>query len=378
MAATPMAIPRAESPARNFRVRRPTVESRARSESCSPGAGRRSIMAPHAGRAPVTVARARVSRRPRLTAALAGRGRDGVGDDAAVEDLDFAGHRSAMARSWVMTTMVEPAWWSWSIRPGSTGRWPGRGCRSARRRARCRLADEGAGDGDPLALPAGELGRSGVGAAPRPTSRARRRRARSRRSARGSRRRGGPSATLSARRKVLGEEELLEDEPDPGGPKGRDSRRPWSRRRVPVSRGPGRVGRSSVPMSCRGVVLPDPRGRRSRPAPRPRMRRLTPTRAPRPAGRSDRPSSPPRVRGRPRRRRPRSARATVLPARRSWERRDGGHEPGTRRPGQPRRRRRRSRATPRRDGARPSARASSTAYPPPEEHEELQQHDRDN
>src|SRR5438270_728556 len=32
-AATPMAMPRADSPARSFRVRRPTVESRVRSES---------------------------------------------------------------------------------------------------------------------------------------------------------------------------------------------------------------------------------------------------------------------------------------------------------------------------------------------------------
>ena len=35
MAATPMAIPRADSPARSFRVRSPTVESRVRSESGS-------------------------------------------------------------------------------------------------------------------------------------------------------------------------------------------------------------------------------------------------------------------------------------------------------------------------------------------------------
>ena len=35
MAATPMAIPRADSPARSFRVRSPMVESRARSDSWS-------------------------------------------------------------------------------------------------------------------------------------------------------------------------------------------------------------------------------------------------------------------------------------------------------------------------------------------------------
>src|SRR6202050_69219 len=35
MAATPMAIPRADSPARDFRVRSPTLERRARSDSCS-------------------------------------------------------------------------------------------------------------------------------------------------------------------------------------------------------------------------------------------------------------------------------------------------------------------------------------------------------
>ena len=141
MAATPIAIPSADSPARSFRVRSPTVESRARSESGS---------------------------RLRLRAAAvttAPRWRAGVGDDVAVEDLDCAGH--ALGDGVVVgddhdgrAGLVE------LIDQGQDGL-PGRLVEVAGRLVGEHdggLADQGAGDRDPLALPARELGGTGSGA----------------------------------------------------------------------------------------------------------------------------------------------------------------------------------------------------------------------
>ena len=94
IAATPIAIPSADRPARNFRVRSPTVESRARSDSLEAlprqGGGAGHDGGPLAGRVSATI-------RPSMISTL-------------------RGIRSAIAWSCVMTTIVEPAWWSWSIR----------------------------------------------------------------------------------------------------------------------------------------------------------------------------------------------------------------------------------------------------------------------
>ena len=59
---------------------------------------------------------------------------------------------------------------------------------------------------------------------------------------------------------MLGQEELLEDEPDLPGPQ-RDSSRSLSRAAsTPPIRTTPLLGRSSVPMTCRSVDLPDPEG----------------------------------------------------------------------------------------------------------------------
>ena len=128
------------------------------------------------------------------------------------------GMRLAMAWSWVMTTMVEPAWWSWSIRArmdcpvawsrlpvGSSAStmagWPTRARAMATRwrwppeswvgRAwgRCGQADQFQGvEGALAALLEGDAGVE------------------------------EPVGHVVQHRGVLGQEELLEDEPDPGGP----------------------------------------------------------------------------------------------------------------------------------------------------------------
>ena len=128
------------------------------------------------------------------------------------------GIRSAMAWSWVMTTIVEPAWWSWSIRarmdcPVAWSRFPVGSSAStiAGWPTRARAI------GDPLALPARELGGTGIGAL-----------------GQADQLQGveGALATLCEgdagveqpvgdvveHGGVLGQEELLEDEPDPSGP----------------------------------------------------------------------------------------------------------------------------------------------------------------
>ena len=163
MAATPMAIPSADSPARSFRVRSPTVESRARSESCSrSGPGWRSVTALLAGRADAVRVHGRAARERRASAAAAAAG---VGDDAAVEDLDLAGH--PLGDGVVVgddhdrrAGLVELVDQGQDRLPGGLVEVPGRlvGEHDGG------LADEGPGDRDPLALPARELGGTDVGA----------------------------------------------------------------------------------------------------------------------------------------------------------------------------------------------------------------------
>jgi hypothetical protein len=74
-----------------------------------------------------------------------------------------------------------------------------------------------------------------------------------------------PVGDVLPHRGVFGQEELLEDEPDLPGPQ-RDSSRSLSAMSTPPMRTTPLLGRSSVPMTCRSVDLPDPRARRSPPA----------------------------------------------------------------------------------------------------------------
>ena len=157
---------------------------------------------------------------PRGSAAVRGRcrGGAGVGDDVAVEDLDLAGH--ALGDGVVVgddhdgrAGLVELVDQGQDGLPGGLVEVPGRlvGEHDGG------LADEGPGDRDPLALPARELGRAGVGAL-----------------GQADQLQGveGPLAALLEgdagveepvghvvqHGGVFGQEELLEDEPDPGGP----------------------------------------------------------------------------------------------------------------------------------------------------------------
>ena len=96
-------------------------------------------------------------------AGVGSEGRAGVGDDVAVEDLDFAGH--ALGDGVVVgddhdgrAGLVELVDQGQDGLPGSLVEVAGRlvGQHDGG------LADQGSGDGDPLALPAGELGGTGV------------------------------------------------------------------------------------------------------------------------------------------------------------------------------------------------------------------------
>ena len=144
--------------------------------------------------------------------------RAGVGDDVAVEDLDLAGH--ALGDGVVVgddhdgrAGLVELVDQGQDGLPGGLVEVAGRlvGQHDGG------LADQGSGDGDPLALPAGELGGTGVGALGQADQLE------------------GVEGALAALLEgdagveepvghvvqhggVLGQEELLEDEPDPGGP----------------------------------------------------------------------------------------------------------------------------------------------------------------
>ena len=123
-----------------------------------------------------------------------------------------------------------------------------------------RLAGQGPGDGHPLPLSAGEL--RGPGRRPRTEAD----------EVEGIH---GPPPPLGLTNPgveqsvghvvqnglVLGQEELLEDEPDPGGPqRRRPRRRPSVATSSPVTRTVPEVGRSRVPMRWSSVVLPEPEG----------------------------------------------------------------------------------------------------------------------
>ena len=145
----------------------------------------------------------------------------GVGDDLAVEDLDLAGH--PLGDGAVVgddddrrAGLVELVDQRQDRLPGGLVEVPGRlvGEHDGG------PADQGAGDRDPLALPAGELGGTGIGRRARPTSS---RASRARRGAgQGDAGVEEPVGDVVQHGGVLGKEELLEDEPDPGGPQGGD------------------------------------------------------------------------------------------------------------------------------------------------------------
>ena len=261
MAATPMAMPRADRLARSLRARIPTLARRNRSRGRSrAGTGRlASVMARNPG---------------------AGPGR-AVGHDAPVQHLDHPGHASGPQAQVVgddddgRPLGVQVLEKFQDGEAGDTVQVPGRLVGQDDRRA----SDDRPGNGDPLALAPRELGRDrgqlvrqahagqGVGCGL---------------AAVGKRCTGvkEPVGHVVENALVLGQEELLEDEPDARGAQGR---------KLPVAQ-PGHVeardrctlppvGRSSVPIRCKRVVLPDPEGptmARSSPC---EMVKLTPFRA---------------------------------------------------------------------------------------------------
>jgi hypothetical protein len=96
--------------------------------------------------------------------AVVWRGGAGVGDDVAVEDLDFAGH--ALGDDVVVgddhdgrAGLVELIDQGQNGLAGGLVEVPGRLVREHDRR----VADQGSGDGHPLAFPARQLGWTGVG-----------------------------------------------------------------------------------------------------------------------------------------------------------------------------------------------------------------------
>jgi hypothetical protein len=180
--------------------------------------------------------------------------------DAAVEHLDLARQRAASSRSWVITTIVAPAACS--------------SCSSAKIAARCavevpgrlvgehdrRLADERAGDRDALALTARELVGRNPARCASPTCRQRLGCARSRRTEAGRAGVEQPVGDVVEHGLVLGEEELLEDEADPRRAQGRELAVRQAGDIEPGDPHRARARRSSVPITCSSVDLPDPDG----------------------------------------------------------------------------------------------------------------------
>ena len=210
-----------------------------------------------------------MSRAPRMRSrmTISRVGTAGVGDDAAVEHLDLARQpRGEVAvvgdhddRRSVGVELPRAA-------RGSRRRWRCRGCRSARRRARSRAGRRAharsrrADARRPRAASAGTRpdGRD------RPGERLGRLRA-----PLASARAGveQPVGDVLERRRVLGQEELLEHEPDARGAQRRElAIATAARRRGRSARTVPELGRSSVPIRCSNVDFPDPTGRRSPPA----------------------------------------------------------------------------------------------------------------
>ena len=185
-AAMPMAMPRAVSAVRSRRVRSPTAPARSTSRGAAGSAAA-------SGPAPAASGRRHEHVRHPATAT-----RLVVADDPPVEQRHAPGERVGQRRSWVMSTMVEPA--AVQVVEGAHDLGAGVAVEVAGGlvgQHQRRLADDGPGDGHPLALAARQLSRAGgpCGGA-RPTrSSAVRARARRRRS--GSPAYISPTATFS-------------------------------------------------------------------------------------------------------------------------------------------------------------------------------------
>ena len=135
---------------------------------------------------------------------------------ATVEHLTWRGKRAASSRSCVITTIVAPS--ALKLVEQRQDRGAGRAVEVARRLVGehdRRPSDERARDRDPLPLAAGELRRPAVEPVAEPDRREQRLAACARRSATGTPRVEQPVGDVLERRRVLGEEELLEDEADP-------------------------------------------------------------------------------------------------------------------------------------------------------------------
>ena len=236
IAAMPMAMPSADSAARRRRLRRPIAPTRSRS---------RGQQAARSGDAPLHGA----------PVSVLDRGRRGSRPGAAAA--------AAMSRSWVMTTIVVPsAFSSWSSvrrsRAGARVEVAGRLVGEHDRRP----ADERAGDGHALALAAGQLRRAVVerGGRGRPARSASRGRAaalaRAGRPGRAGRRRRCRARSCPSSRKNCWNTKPIcaraqRRQLAVGQPRDVVGRR---RSTSPV------VGRSSVPMMCSSVDLPEPDG----------------------------------------------------------------------------------------------------------------------
>src|SRR5947209_3946579 len=191
MAATPIAMPRADSAARSRRVRTPTLATRA----TSPG-------------------RSRAGERVSAPTGLPRR----VGDDAPVEDVDAPGEVGGHV------VVVGDHDDGGPVRVEVLQHGHDGGARAAVEVAGRlvgqhdrRPADQGPGDGDALALAAGDLGGTVMGAVAEPDPGKRLGRAplaHPRRHPRVQQ----PLGDVVEHALVLGEEELLEDEPDPRRP----------------------------------------------------------------------------------------------------------------------------------------------------------------
>ena len=205
MAATPMAMPSADRPARSLRVRMPTLASRAR--------------IPRPQRAQVRRGAGLRSSACRPPWSLHGGSGRSLSETTSPSSISITrGMRAAIPMSWVMTTMVAPC----VVQLGEQVQHRGAGRRvqvpgGLVGQHQGRAAHQGPGDGHPLALAARQLGRQrGQLVRQADSHRALGRRP----AALGQRGAGVEQAVrhIVEDALVLGQEELLEDEADPRAP----------------------------------------------------------------------------------------------------------------------------------------------------------------
>ena len=237
----PIAMPSADRNTRSGRVRSPAPPTRSTSAGRQPGAA--------SGRIARAESRtSRPSRRRRRSAVAHLR--------------PAAAGRPAISRSWVMTTTVVPA--ACSSRSSVHHPGAGRGVEVAGRlvgQQQRRVADHRAGDRDPLPLAAGQLVRPVVEPVAQADPVQRRLGPPPPLAAAARRRRAGRRRRCPARGTPGGEVELLEHEADPAAPAAPTAagRTASPRRARRCARCP-RTGRSSVPIRCSMVDLPEPDG----------------------------------------------------------------------------------------------------------------------